>query len=137
MFEERLLILLLAATMCAIAYGVWRIYAVYRLRRLGAVAIPEPLAAIIGRGQAALLYFTTEQCAQCRFQQSPILKQLTALVPIPIHEVNAIARADLASHFGVMTVPTTVILDRAGRPVAINHGVAPLQRLREQAALIA
>ena len=137
MVGERLLILLLAAALCAIAYGAWRIYASHRLRRLGAAVMPEPLATVVGRGEAALLYFTTEQCAQCRFQQSPILKQLTALVSIPIHEVNALDKADLASHFGVMTVPTTVLLDRAGRPVAINHGVAPLQRLREQAALLA
>lgn len=137
MIQERLLILLTAVFVCAIACILWRIYAARRLRHLSATAAPEPLAALVGQGKATLLYFTTEQCAQCRFQQSPILKQLAAFVPIPVHEVNAIDKADLASHFGVMTVPTTVLLDSAGRPVAINHGVAPLQRLREQAALVA
>jgi thioredoxin 1 len=137
MIEGRLLILLLAVLVCALAYGLWRAFSAWRLRRAGATPLPESLTALVGSGEAALLYFTTEQCAQCRFQQSPILKQLTALTPIPVHEVNAMDKSDLVSHYGVMTVPTTVLLDRTGRPVAINHGVAPLQRLREQAAMIA
>jgi hypothetical protein len=48
--------------------------------------------------------------------------------------VDAIQREDLARHFGILTVPTTVLLDGQRRPVAINHGVAPLQKLRAQLA---
>ena len=31
-----------------------------------------------------------------------------------------------------MTVPTTVVLDQRLQPVAVNHGVAPLQKLQAQ-----
>ncbi len=31
-----------------------------------------------------------------------------------------------------MTVPTTVVLDRQGRPVAVNHGLATPDRLLAQ-----
>jgi len=36
-----------------------------------------------------------------------------------------------------MPVSTTVLLDRTQRPVAINHGVAPLQKLQEQLSPLA
>jgi hypothetical protein len=35
-----------------------------------------------------------------------------------------------------MTVPTTVWLDRNRRPAAINHGLATLPQLRQQAVEI-
>jgi hypothetical protein len=38
----------------------------------------------------------------------------------------------LARFYGIMTVPTTVVLDQRRQPVAVNHGVAPLGKLQGQ-----
>ena len=83
-------------------------------------------------GKPAVLYFTTDECAQCRLQQAPILAQLQARVDVAVHKLDAIEQEALAQLYGIMTVPTTVVLDTQLRPVAINHGVTPLQKLQAQ-----
>jgi len=80
----------------------------------------------------ALLYFTTPDCAQCQLQQAPILAQLAAKVDIAIHKLDAVEQEATARFYGILTVPTTVVLDAQLRPVAVNHGVAPLRRLQAQ-----
>lgn len=132
MILERLFILLLVVAIAGIAYGAWRMVQARRLSRLADAATPDFMTRFVELGRPALLYFTTEHCAQCRYQQAPILTQLASLAPIPVHRVDALQEIEIARHFGIMTVPTTVILDHTGRPVAINHGLAPLQRLAEQ-----
>jgi thioredoxin 1 len=46
--------------------------------------------------------------------------------------VDASAQPSVAQTFGVLTVPTTVVLDARGRPVAVNHGFTPADRLASQ-----
>jgi len=41
----------------------------------------------------------------------------------------------VARRFGVLTVPTTAILDPSGRLTALNNGFAPTSRLAEQVGL--
>jgi len=78
--------------------------------------------------------FTTPECTQCRLRQTPILEQLLSELdyPVVLHKVDALEREDLARQYGVLTVPTTVVLDATGRPRAINHGLATANRLRRQ-----
>lgn len=135
MVLERLLILGIAAGVLVFALAVWRALQARRLARLAASDAPEAVAHLIDDGPA-LLYFTTETCAQCRFQQTPILRQLEASAAIPVRTFDAIEHEQLARHYGILTVPTTVLLDRSRRPVAINHGLAPLHKLREQVQLL-
>ena len=47
-------------------------------------------------------------------------------------EVDASARPDLASHWGVMSVPTTFLIDASRRPRHVNHGVATVDKLLKQ-----
>lgn len=135
MVLERLLILGIAAGLALVALAVWRACAARRLARLAACDAPEAVASIVDDGPA-LLYFTTETCAQCRFQQAPILRQLEASVAIPVRTLDAVEHEQLARHYGILTVPTTVVLDRSRKPVAINHGLAPLHKLRQQVELL-
>lgn len=137
---ERIVFLLLFVAACVAGYYALRAWQTRRLHQLAGVDAPQPvvdaLDEAVAKDSPALLYFTTPDCAQCRFQQRPILERLATLTPIPVVTVDAIQREDLARHFGVMTVPTTVVLDSKRRPVAINHGVAPLQKLRGQLELV-
>jgi thioredoxin-like negative regulator of GroEL len=46
--------------------------------------------------------------------------------------VDAARQPELASAFGIMTVPSTVVLDHSGRVTAVNPGFAPSHQLVRQ-----
>ncbi|MCB9119090.1 MAG: thioredoxin family protein [Caldilinea sp.] len=129
---ERLVIVAIGVAVAVVAYGAWRLWQRRRLRALQVITAPVHLPATVTGGKPAVLYFTTDDCAQCRLQQAPILAQLQARVDVAVHKLDAIEQEALAQLYGIMTVPTTVVLDTQLRPVAINHGVAPLQKLQAQ-----
>lgn len=129
---ERFLVLLVALLLVALAYWIWKQGSARRLSRMGGSTLPTELTALLDTSGPSLLYFTAEWCAQCRLQQTPILEQLGQAANVRIQKVDALEHAGLAGHFGVMTLPTTVLLDSRRRPVAVNHGLAPLQKLQEQ-----
>jgi thioredoxin 1 len=129
---ERFLLLLAGAAIAAVACFAWR---AYQRRRLAVVAervAPPEVAQLVDGTRPAVLYFTTPDCAQCRLQQAPILSQLAAKVDVAVHKLDAVEQEALARFYGIMTVPTTVVLDPQLRPVAVNHGVAPLPKLLAQ-----
>ncbi len=128
--------MILAIVMLVVAalvvYALWRLWQRRRLSALRAVTAPIHVPAGVAGGKPTVLYFTTAECAQCRLQQTPILTQLQNKVDVAVHKLDAIEQEALARVYGIMTVPTTVVLDPQLRPVAINHGVAPLQKLHSQ-----
>lgn len=130
---ERVLILLVVMS---VAIGLWQLWRYYQARRLAALAqhdAPMVLAGKLAPGPT-VLYFTGAHCAQCRLQQTPILSQLLAATPVNLHMVDAVQEEQIARFYGVMTVPTTILLDRTHTPKAINHGLASLPQLRQQVA---
>jgi thioredoxin 1 len=131
--SQRLLALTGFIAACTAAWLLLRLWQQRRLRTLAFADAPSPLDGLLGAGPA-LLYFTTEDCSQCRFQQTPILTRLSATAAIPVVTLDAVQRQDLARHYGIMTVPSTVVLDSGRKPIAINHGVAPLHKLHSQVA---
>ena len=98
--------------------------------------IPEAVRGLNLPARPAILYFTTADCVQCRLQQTPILERLGAVWGDRVHirKLDAVAYEPLAQHFGILTVPTTVILDAHQQVEAINHGVAHAQRLQDELA---
>ena len=129
---DRLLILLALVALAAIIYYGWRAYQQRRLVRVAEQAAPPEVTQLVDGTRPAILYFTTAECAQCRLQQAPILNQLAAKVDVAVHKLDAVEQEALARFYGIMTVPTTVVLDPQLRPVAVNHGVAPLPKLLAQ-----
>ena len=85
-------------------------------------------------GVPAILYFTTPTCAPCKTLQRPALARLKDRLGdgLQVIEVDASARPDLADYWGVLSVPTTFIIDRRGRPRRVNHGVASTEKLFKQ-----
>jgi len=47
-------------------------------------------------------------------------------------EIDASERPDLAKRWGVMSVPTTFLLDAHGEARYVNNGVARVEKLMEQ-----
>lgn len=131
---ERLWIVLVLAVVAGMLYTVWRSWQRRCLHTLREVTTPMHLPPDVIGGRPTVLYFTTSECAQCRLQQAPILAQLQNKMDVAVHKLDAIEQEALARVYGIMTVPTTVVLDAELRPVAINHGVAPLQKLQGQVA---
>ena len=85
-------------------------------------------------GTPSILYFTTPDCAPCKTIQRPAIRRAQEIIgdQLKVVEVNAYEQPDLARQWGVMSVPTTFILDRSGKPVHINHGVTNADKLIKQ-----
>jgi thioredoxin 1 len=85
-------------------------------------------------GVPAILYFTTPTCAPCRTVQRPALSRLVEQKgeAVQVIEIDASAEPELANYWGVLSVPTTFIIDSKGRPRRVNHGIASLQKLGRQ-----
>lgn len=133
MLTERFIILLTIIAAGAVLYTLWRLWQRVHLRRLATQTLPTPLHDLLGAQMGpAILYFTSADCTQCRYRQTPILAGLAERVGIALHTIDAPSQADLVRHFGIMTVPSTVVLTQDLRPAAINHGLATLPQLQEQ-----
>ena len=82
----------------------------------------------------SILYFTTPDCVPCKTVQRPAILKVQAALgeKVEVVEVNAYEQPDLAKQWGVLSVPTTFILDRSGKPQHINHGVTQAEKLLRQ-----
>ena len=89
-------------------------------------------------GVPVLLYFTTPTCAPCKTVQRPAIQRLQERIGerMEVVEVDASIQPEVASQWGVLSVPTTFIIDAQGNPRYVNHGVAPLDKLQRQFAEI-
>lgn len=85
-------------------------------------------------GTVAILYFTAPYCAPCKTLQRPALARVRERLGerLQIIEIDASARPELANYWGVLSLPTTFIIDRRGRPRRVNHGVASAEKLLKQ-----
>lgn len=114
--------------------GMLLIFRRWQIWRASHVANHDPLLA--GRDPAipAIVYFTSPMCAPCEFQQKPALMALRDDLggAVQVIEVNALSEPDAADRWGVMTVPTTFVLDRQGNPREVNAGVASADKLKRQ-----
>lgn len=81
-----------------------------------------------------LVYFTTPDCAPCQTIQRPAIHRVSHLLgeKLEVVEIDATERPDLAKAWGVMSVPTTFVLDTRGQARFVNNGVARAEKLLEQ-----
>lgn len=81
-----------------------------------------------------IVYFTTPDCAPCKTVQRPALNKVSKLLgdSLQVVEIDATQRPDLAKQWGVMSVPTTFLLDARGEARYVNNGVTRAEKLMEQ-----
>lgn len=86
-----------------------------------------------------IVYFWSHGCLLCRNTQRPILERILAEYgdkELLLTEYNIDESAGIAQKWGVMTLPTTFLLDSAGRIRHVNNGVVVPEKLREQVEAI-
>lgn len=85
-------------------------------------------------GKPAVLYFTMEGCVPCQTTQRPALEKLACMTgeQIQIIHVDVVQQPQLAESWGVLSVPTTFIIDPTGQPRHVNHGVTLAEKLLDQ-----
>jgi thiol-disulfide isomerase/thioredoxin len=127
---ERLALAVLIGLACVGLYLAWTRWQLWRVRRLAVAPGLDELQA----GKSAVLYFTAPGCVPCRTVQAPALEVLQADLgaALQVIKIDASARPDVADYWGVLSVPTTFVLDRQGRARRVNHGVASADKLRGQ-----
>jgi thiol-disulfide isomerase/thioredoxin len=81
-----------------------------------------------------IVYFTTPECVPCKTVQRPAIQKVTTLLGenVQVVEIDATERPDLAKTWGVMSVPTTFLLDAHGEARFVNNGVTRAEKLMEQ-----
>jgi thioredoxin-like negative regulator of GroEL len=135
MVADLLLRLALAAVLIAVGVAAYWGWNRLQLRRLSRAAT----ASLLGletrpRGVPAVLYFRTPDCVVCAAAQRPALDRLAGELGPAVHiiEIDAAAQPAVADYWGVLSVPTTFVVDAQGQPRAVNHGLASKDKLRRQ-----
>ena len=127
------IVLRFALTVVIIVVGLFA-YWLFNQRLLGRA---QNLAlALVGTlpNKPLIVYFTTPDCAPCKTIQRPALNKLLTLTgdSVQVVEIDATERPDLAKKWGVMSVPTTFLLDARGEARYVNNGVTRVEKLMEQ-----
>lgn len=81
-----------------------------------------------------ILAFSSDDCRQCHQLQEPALRRLLEKrgEVVTVEHIDAPTEPELTRQYQVLTVPTTVVLDAAGKAHSVNYGFANVQRLLEQ-----
>jgi thiol-disulfide isomerase/thioredoxin len=119
---ERLLIALLLA---ALGVAAFRAYTGWQRRR--ASRYTSRL------NRPAVLYFRSDQCAPC-VTQGRFLQQIAERYGdrLQIEKIDADVESERAQQYGVITLPTTLVVDRRGLVRHANYGLADAGKLTRQ-----
>ncbi len=82
-------------------------------------------------GAFLLVYFTTPTCVPCKTVQRPAIQKISEMLgnTLQVLEIDAAQQPDLASRWGVLSVPTTFLIDPRGQVRHVNHGVTRAEQL--------
>lgn len=133
MLDRLGLLALLLLGLVALYVGVQLAARYRRGRRVNRINDPS-----LSRGRPTVLFFTADYCTVCRYRQRPALDDLHGHTDggLRVVEVDAVAEASLARRFGVLTLPSTVVIAADGRVGAVNYGFATSAQLSAQVASV-
>jgi thioredoxin-like negative regulator of GroEL len=130
-------LLLIAVAMAGLVIGVRR-WSQWRLANLRSLPTDWEILGTAPDGRPAILAFSTPGCAVCRSAQQPALDLLGRQLEgqVRILKIDLTKQPDVATKYGVLTAPTTVVLGTDGRIVSYNNGFAPAEQLAAQLSAI-
>ena len=119
--------LVIAIALVVVGVGFYALYNQLMLRRAPKNSLGET-------GKLVLLYFTTPTCAPCKTVQKPAIAQIQEKLGemLRVIEIDATEQPDMAKRWGVLSVPTTFVIDSRGQARYVNHGVARADKLLKQ-----
>jgi thiol-disulfide isomerase/thioredoxin len=90
-------------------------------------------AALEPTGKTTVLYFRSDACAPCA-AQTRFLEMVRGQFGdrIAIEKIDADLDRERAERFGVFTLPTTLIVDAAGKVRHVNYGLTEPVKLAAQ-----
>jgi thioredoxin-like negative regulator of GroEL len=93
----------------------------------------------LSQGKTTVLFFTGEHCSVCHHRQKPALEVVRSSHngDLRVIELDAAEESSLARRFGVLSLPSTVILAADGTVGAVNYGFAPSDQINAQVASVA
>jgi thioredoxin-like negative regulator of GroEL len=134
---DRLFILALVVVVVAVAIvavRAWNARRVQTMRSQPATRLWSSLSESPD-GRPTLVAFSSPSCATCHKAQLPavgkVVQQLGASA-IRVISVDVARQPEIARAFGVLTVPSTVVMAPAGHVIAINQGLAATNKLVQQ-----
>lgn len=121
--------LILTTILALLGFAAFTTLRYWHMRRASKVndTTPAPIK------RPTLLYFRSDSCAPC-VTQAYYLQALERNYGsrITIQKVDADVEPELASQYGVFTLPTTLIVDRSGEVRHINYGLTATNKLAQQ-----
>ena len=89
---------------------------------------------VIRSGPFILLYFTAPTSVLCKTAQGPAIEKLRSRLGngLQVLVIDVTEQPELASLWGVWSVPTTFLINSSGELSNINHGVARAETLLMQ-----
>lgn len=119
--------LVIALVIVLVGVGLYLLHNKLMLGRAPKDMLGEP-------GRPVLLYFTTPSCAPCKTVQKPAIMQLKEKLGemFSLVEIDATEQPEVAKRWGVLSVPTTFVIDSRGQARYVNHGVARADKLLKQ-----
>ena len=130
---DRLLLVVLVTALVVLAGLIVRWWIRRTAASVRAHLAPLPHPATETTAPVTLLNFSSPQCGTCHRVQKPLVDKVSAQFPdqVAVVEVDALAEADLARAYRVLTVPSTVILT-GNRVQEVNYGLASAETLDRQ-----
>jgi thioredoxin-like negative regulator of GroEL len=129
-------LVLVSIVLLLIVWSGRRFVEAQRRRALAAVALLSEGAtnADASLSLVRILAFSSDDCRQCHEMQIPALQRVLDArgSKVSVAEVDAPNSPELTQHYRILTLPSTVIMDAAGRTHAVNYGFANTQRLLDQ-----
>lgn len=125
MILERLIWTILLA---AVAVAICRTVRWWQGRRVAQAAV-ELVSA-----DPTLLYFRADSCAVCPTQGRFVEEAVAKLGhrPLTVHTIDAERDAPTAARYGIISLPTTIVLDGRGTVKHINYGLTYAHKLVRQ-----
>ncbi|GAB1422157.1 thioredoxin family protein [Anaerolineales bacterium] len=124
----------IAIIFLGICFSLYKAITHYQLKHIQKQQAQDPIIQGLQKGIPAIVYFTTPGCMPCKTQQKPALNNLVSEWgnQLQIVEIDASLDLDSANRWGVLSAPTTFILNQYGKAVAVNNGVASSDKLSLQ-----
>jgi thiol-disulfide isomerase/thioredoxin len=123
-----------ALALLIIGYAIYRLHNAAHKRRTSEIAVTDPILSQTRSGASVIVYFTTPTCIPCKTVQQPTLARLQGEMgdALQVVRIDTTERPADANRWGVMSAPTTFVIDSHGKTRAVNHGVADYATLKRQ-----